>query len=123
MTVIEIHGIYTQLSQNSVDAIRKMQETHDEDGKIKIVINSQEKSIYFEDNGCGIAYDDLPKMLKLFSSGKDEDSSTVGEKGVGLKFVLFQSKYFEIESSNGETAGKRLLRMQDYGKIIQQMIN
>lgn len=102
--------IYAELSQNSVDAIRKMQETHDEDGEIKIVINSQEKSIYFEDNGCGIAKDDLPQMLKLFSSGKDEDSSTVGEKGVGLKFVLFQSKYFEIESSNGETAGKVVIK-------------
>lgn len=102
--------IYAELSQNAVDAIRKMQETSDEEGKIKIIINSQEKSIIFEDNGCGIAQDDLPQMLKLFSSGKDEDSRTVGEKGVGLKFVLFQSKYFEIESSDGETAGKAVIR-------------
>ena len=102
--------IYAELSQNAVDAIRKMQETHDEDGKIKIIINSQEKSIYFEDNGCGIAKDNLPQMLKLFSSGKDEDSRAVGEKGVGLKFVLFQSNYFEIESSDGETAGKAVIK-------------
>ena len=60
--------IYAELSQNAVDAIRKMQETSDEEGKIKIIINSQEKSIIFEDNGCGIAQDDLPQMLKLFSS-------------------------------------------------------
>lgn len=102
--------IYAELSQNSVDAIRKLQESCDVKGKIKIDINSQEKSIYFEDNGCGIAYDDLPILLNLFSSGKEADSHTVGEKGVGLKFVLFQSKYFEIESSNGETAGKAVIK-------------
>ena len=102
--------IYAELSQNSVDAIKKMQETFDEEGKIKIIINSQEKSIYFEDNGCGIAQEDLPHMLKLFSSGKDEDLHTVGEKGVGLKFVLFQTKYFEIESSDGKTAGRAVIR-------------
>lgn len=102
--------IYAELSQNAVDAIRKLQETSEEDGKIKIIINSQEKSIYFEDNGCGIAHDDLPKLLNLFSSGKDEDSRTVGEKGVGLKFVLFQSTYFEIESSDGNTAGRAVIK-------------
>ena len=98
--------ILAELSQNAVDAIKKMQETSDDDGKINITINSQDKSIIFEDNGCGIAYDDLPELLNLFSSGKSEDSSTVGEKGVGLKFVLFQSKYFEIKSSDGKTAGR-----------------
>lgn len=102
--------IYAELSQNAVDAIRKMEETSDEDGKIEIIINSQEKSIYFEDNGCGIAYNDLPKLLNLFSSGKDEDSRTVGEKGVGLKFVLFQSTYFKIESSDGNTAGRAVIK-------------
>ena len=102
--------IYAELSQNAVDAIRKMQETSDEDGKIEIIINSQEKSIYFEDNGCGIAYNDLPKLLNLFSSGKDEDSCSVGEKGVGLKFVLFQSTYFKIESSDGNTAGRAVIK-------------
>ena len=102
--------IYAELSQNSVDAIRKLQEDRDLKGIIKIIINSQEKSIYFEDNGCGIAYNDLPKLLNLFSSGKDADSHTVGEKGVGLKFVLFQSNYFKIESSDGKTAGKAVIK-------------
>lgn len=102
--------IYAELSQNAVDAIKKMQETSDENGKIKIIINSQEKSIIFKDNGCGIAYDDLPHLLNLFSSGKGGDSCTVGEKGVGLKFVLFQSTYFEIKSSDGETAGRAVIK-------------
>ena len=96
--------LYAELAQNSVDAIRKMQTTSDEKGKISITINAQDKSIIFEDNGCGISYDDLPQLLNLFSSGKAGDSSTVGEKGVGLKFVLFQSTDFEIKTSDGNTA-------------------
>ena len=97
--------MYAELAQNSVDAIRKMQVDLDEKGRIVISVNAQEKSIIFEDNGCGIPYDELPILLNLFSSGKAEDTSTVGEKGVGLKFVLFQSTEFEIKSSDGKTAG------------------
>ena len=97
--------IYAELAQNSVDAIRKMQLESDEKGKISITVNAKEKSIIFEDNGCGISYDDLPQLLNLFSSGKAGESSSVGEKGVGLKFVLFQSTDFTIKSSDGISAG------------------
>lgn len=103
--------MYAELAQNSVDAIRKMQTVSDEKGKISITVNAQERSIVFEDNGCGISYDDLPQLLNLFSSGKAGDSSSVGEKGVGLKFVLFQSTDFEIKSSDGKTAG--IARIKD----------
>lgn len=97
--------MYAELAQNSVDAIRKMQAESGEKGRIRITVNAQEKSIVFEDNGCGIPFRRIPKLLNLFSSGKANDTSTVGEKGVGLKFVLFQSLVFEIKSSDGETAG------------------
>ncbi|MCR4815313.1 MAG: ATP-binding protein [Lachnospiraceae bacterium] len=97
--------MYAELAQNSVDAIRKMQADCDEKGQIKITVNSQEKSIIFEDNGCGISFEDLPQLLNLFSSGKVGDTSSVGEKGVGLKFVMFQSTEFEIRSSDGKTGG------------------
>ncbi len=103
--------LYAELAQNSVDAIRKMQMESNEKGRITITINSQEKSIIFEDNGCGISYDELPQLLNLFSSGKAGDSSTVGEKGVGLKFVLFQSTDFEIKTSDGKSAG--IARIKD----------
>lgn len=103
-------GYFAELAQNSVDAIVRMQRNCDEVGKIVIQVDSQEKKIIFEDNGCGISYDDLPELLNLFSSGKSEEPSSVGEKGVGLKFVMFQSKEFEIVSSDGVTAGRAVVK-------------
>ena len=102
--------IFAELAQNSVDAIRKMQIQYDEEGVIIVTIDSQKKSIMFEDNGCGISYKELPELLNLFSSGKSDDPGSVGEKGVGLKFVLFQSKEFEIISSDGDTAGRAIIK-------------
>lgn len=102
--------IYAELAQNAVDAIRKVQFKDGETGRINIEINAQNKSIVFEDNGCGISKHDLPSFLSLFSSGKDGDSLTVGEKGVGLKFVYFSSKYFEITSSDGTTGARAVIK-------------
>ena len=98
--------ILAELLQNAVDAVNMA----NVNGKIDLEINAQEKSIRLSDNGCGISKEALPRLLNLFSSGKKEDSSTVGEKGVGLKFVLFQSSYFEIVSSDGATASKAVVR-------------
>ena len=87
--------VLAELVQNSVDAInvRNIAE-----GKIKIVINEFEKSISVEDNGCGIKIEDVPVLLLPFSTNKENDGTTIGEKGVGLKFVLFQSLRFELKT-------------------------
>lgn len=98
--------ILAELSQNSVDAINGTSKQ----GHIEIEINSIDQSIRFTDNGCGISSDRLPGLLNLFSSGKKDDFSTIGEKGVGLKFVLFQSSFFEIITSDGSTAAKAIVR-------------
>jgi len=56
------------------------------------------------DNGIGIDTEMLPKLLKPFSTNKVSDSGTVGEKGVGLTFVIFSCNSFEISSSvDGKT--------------------
>ena len=102
--------IFAELAQNSVDAIRKTQYKEGEKGLINIEVDAIAKTIVFEDNGCGIAKDDLPELLQLFSSGKDSDADTVGEKGVGLKFVYFSSTYFEIISSDGSTCSKAIIK-------------
>lgn len=102
--------IYAELAQNAVDAIRKVNFHGNERGCISIEIDSINKNIIFQDNGCGISKDKLPSLLSLFSSGKDDDNDTVGEKGVGLKFCFFSSTYFEIESSDGVTGGKAIIR-------------
>ena len=103
--------IYAELTQNAVDAIRKMQKDHpDECGKITLEINAQDRSIKIEDNGCGMSEDEIPCLLQLFSSGKSDDSDSVGEKGVGLKFAYFQSTFFELNSSNGTSGGKAVIQ-------------
>lgn len=102
--------IFAELAQNSVDAIRKANLPDNEKGVINIEVDAIAKTIVFEDNGCGISKDDLPNLLALFSSGKDGDADTVGEKGVGLKFVYFSSLFFEIVSSDGQTGSKAVIR-------------
>lgn len=103
--------VLAELLQNAVDAIRQKYNqniTGEYEGKIDIYINSQTKEIQVADNGLGIDYKSLPELLKPFSSGKDSDSNTIGEKGVGLTFVLFNCNEFTIKTGNeeGSTIGK-----------------
>ena len=83
--------ILAELIQNSVDAINKKEIP---DGNIKIVIDSVNKTIRVIDDGIGIEHGDIPILLSPFSTNKENDSSSIGEKGVGLKFVIFQSNEF-----------------------------
>lgn len=91
--------ILSELCQNSVDAIRKLKPKK---GIIKVTINSQNKEIVIEDNGCGIDPDMLPNLMAPFSTNKDDDEDSVGEKGVGLTFVIFSTNSFYIKSGNSK---------------------
>lgn len=91
--------ILAELLQNSVDAIRQ-RENSEEQGKIKITIDCSKKLISVQDNGIGINPSDLPILLKPFSTNKHGWANTIGEKGVGLKFVIFSSGDFYIETKN-----------------------
>lgn len=89
--------VYAELLQNSVDAIRQS----DVDiGIIKIEVNSLTKTIKVYDNGIGIHKDELPSLLKPFSTNKMNNPLVIGEKGVGLKFVIFSSNMFNIRTGN-----------------------
>lgn len=85
--------ILAELLQNSVDAINAKEEKK---GSIYIEIDSIKKSILVRDDGIGIKRDEIPRLLRLFSTNKEDDSSSIGEKGVGLKFVIFQSTKFQL---------------------------
>lgn len=87
--------VLAELTQNAVDAIRKGGNLP---GRITIKINSLRKEIEVEDNGCGIDKESLPSLLAPFSSGKEVDDEAVGEKGVGLTFVMFRSNKFTIKT-------------------------
>lgn len=87
--------VLAELAQNAVDAIRVASPIK---GHISVKIDACERSIEFQDNGCGIAPDQLPALLRPFSSGKAGNTELIGNKGVGVSFVIFSSTYFEIET-------------------------
>jgi len=87
--------IIAELVQNSVDAINK---TENKSGRIDIEINCQKKQIIVRDTGIGIDSEKLPNLLSPFSTDKENDYDTIGEKGVGLKFVIFQSNEFNLKT-------------------------
>ena len=87
--------LIAELTQNSVDAIRLR--THVK-GKLELEINAPEQQIVLTDNGCGISPGELPKLLAPFSSDKSGQPLLIGQKGVGVSFVIFSSSVFEIET-------------------------
>ncbi len=97
--------LLAELCQNSIDAIR---ESDNKTGEIVLEIDSQLKKIRLVDNGIGIDPNDLPELLKPFSTNKRGKAISIGEKGVGLTFVMFSCNHFSIKSGNknGTSIGK-----------------
>lgn len=87
--------ILAELLQNSVDAIKKNKPTRPQ---IFIEVDSIAKKIVVQDNGIGIEKSELPILLAPFSTNKEEDDETIGEKGVGLTFVIFSCNKFNIKT-------------------------
>ncbi len=87
--------ILAELIQNSVDAIKK---ADIEEGQISINIDAMAKRITVKDNGIGMKNEAIPMLLSPFSTDKEGDMESIGEKGVGLKFVIFQSDYFVLKT-------------------------
>ena len=91
--------ILAELCQNAVDAIKRSSVV---EGIINLEINSQTRTIKIVDNGIGIKASDLPDLLKPFSTNKKDDFETIGEKGVGLTFVMFSGNTFIIKTGTDE---------------------
>ncbi len=88
--------ILTEIIQNSVDAIIRK---NTKKGNIKITFNERSKSITIYDDGIGISNNRLPRLLTPFSTDKEAEYDSRGEKGVGLSFVIFETNYFKIKTS------------------------
>jgi hypothetical protein len=86
----------SELLQNSVDAIR---EKGSGKGHITLLVDAAARVIRVRDNGVGINPDELPKLLRPFGTNKANKPRQIGEKGVGLKFVMFSSSSFRITTS------------------------
>ena len=99
--------VLAELCQNAVDAVRKSSIPR---GHIRLEIDSIERSISIADDGIGIAPEKLPGLLKPFSTDKADDEQTIGEKGVGLTFVIFACNDFYIKSGNGQGTGEGFVK-------------
>lgn len=95
--------ILAELLQNSTDAITRSNPTK---GHIKLTIDSLTRKMFIEDNGSGIDPDLLPSLLAPFSTDKAGSGTLIGNKGVGVSFVIFSSIGFEIESHHSKGASK-----------------
>lgn len=91
--------LVAELAQNSVDAISVQNPIR---GHIVLTVSAIDKKLTIEDNGCGIPPDELPGLLTPFSTGKYENPSLIGQKGVGISFAIFSSATFFIESHHIE---------------------
>lgn len=100
--------ILAELVQNSVDSIKKWNRDYSSKSNkkhfIDIKIDQRAKSISVTDSGTGIDLKKLPGLLAPNATDKDNDTDLVGEKGVGLKFAVFSSNKFTLETTS--TRGK-----------------
>jgi anti-sigma regulatory factor (Ser/Thr protein kinase) len=99
--------VLAELCQNAVDAVRQ---SSDGRGQIRLEIHANDKSILIVDNGIGIAPQKLPELLRPFSSDKADNEETIGEKGVGLTFVMFACNDFYIKSGNESGVGEGIVQ-------------
>jgi molecular chaperone HtpG len=92
--------VLAELLQNSVDAIRR----YDAEGKpnrdhlIEIKIDCVEKSIEVSDTGVGFPKSKLKELLNPHGTDKESHSDEIGQKGIGLKFAIFSSDGFHLQS-------------------------
>lgn len=104
-----VWDIYTELLQNSADAI--LEEFGDDNydkGFIKLEINTSERQIVITDNGVGIRENEMSKILVTGKSLKRErNKGKFGFMGFGFTFVAFQSEFLKIESVK---SGKKAIR-------------
>jgi len=88
--------LLAELTQNSVDAIR---ESDVEKGRIELTFDASARKVVISDNGTGIDPKQIKKLLRPFGTDKDGKPNQIGEMGVGLKFVIFSSASFLLETS------------------------
>src|SRR5208283_2345032 len=82
----------SELAQNCVDAVRIATRAR---GHFTVSIDTLNHNVVVADNGCGISATELTKFSRPFGASKRGKVNQVGEKGVGLSFVIFSSDDFK----------------------------
>ena len=79
-------------------------------GHFTVTVDAVQRTISVTDNGCGISQRDIVKFLRPFGTNKRGKKNQVGEKGVGLTFVIFSSDDFLIVSHHeNESCAKKIV--------------
>lgn len=94
--------LLAELAQNAVDAIRQ---SDVEKGRIELIFDAAAQKITMTDNGVGIDTKQIERLLRPFGTDKSGKPNQIGEKGVGLKFVIFSSAKFILETTGTNGAG------------------
>lgn len=95
--------LLAELSQNSIDALRK---SDSDEGNVEFFFNKDSAEIHIKDNGTGINPVGAADLFSPFGTNKEDDFDSVGEKGVGLKYVIFSTRKFTLESFHREGSFK-----------------
>lgn len=98
--------------------IKNCIEHTDENGTLKIYTNrtSLYSEIVIEDNGCGIADEDLPHIFERFYHGKNASSDSVGI-GLALAKTIFEQERGSITVESELNKGSRF-SIKFYNSII-----
>lgn len=91
--------LLAELTQNAIDAIRA---SDVEKGRIELTFDASTKRILLSDNGIGVDPTQVQKLLRPFGTDKTGKANQIGEKGVGLKFVIFSSSHFSLTTGGSQ---------------------
>jgi len=98
--------VLAELCQNSVDAIRLFVKRHGSESKshtVEITLDCRNRSIIVRDSGIGFNPPSIASLMAPHGTDKSQnDQSIIGEKGVGLTYVIFMSNEFELTSASME---------------------
>lgn len=109
--------LYTELIQNSVDAIiDRFGYENINQGKISINFDTENREIIIRDNGIGINVSDISSILVMGESLKrKEGRGKYGFMGYGFTFVSFQTNYLKIESiHDGKKASRTYIDLYKF---------
>lgn len=98
------YDVLAELVQNAVDAVaQRKREDSGYSAHIAICIDERHRLIEVSDDGVGMSKDELNRSVRLNESSKrnnEIDKITIGEKGIGLSFSIFESNRVLIQTNN-----------------------
>lgn len=94
--------VLAELAQNSVDAIRISAKANSKQAfAIQILIDARTRTVEFSDSGIGFPISAISDLLAPHGTNKNpEDQSIIGQKGVGLTYVVFNCDDFQLETQS-----------------------